>query len=429
MSDSSSRSDQPSSSSKWVEPDFNEPIPHITPNDGIPEVIADPEGSNVTESVVPPATATSSQELQVVHHACSSKRVITGSFERIAYEGNVDFAPPCSSTDPHQFTHQVPFNLALPPIEYPKGFNPTGFLPNLQGYVENRIAQAKKEALPRGVRLVICRLHLVLIHHREMGIHNIYLLLKYGVVEVEGRRYYLSKKTNGTKQWFKPLVLFIAYALGLTIPGQGKALDAEEIARHFRPPSKKTEIGKNTIREYNECKPLLSSITSWIERHYWNTDGLLDPNQSVQQLLTQLHEAYESEGPREHYVYFLLDPREAHPLRKIFYIGKGKGDRLERHETLTGEPRYDRMDEIGLSGHAHFSTRFLVGLHNNVALAVEGILIRAVRSVNPKLTNGNDGHGFDLTTGGDPQAIVQALIQLAIQFITSVFNRLENPQN
>jgi hypothetical protein len=113
------------------------------------------------------------------------------------------------------------------------------------------------------------------------------------------------------------------------------------------------------------------------------------------------------------YVYALVDPRSG----DIFYVGKGKGDRILQHEKEksddeeTASAKLKRIQEIELAGLAvkHFFIRTEIG-SDDEAFAIEQAAIDALALAGISLTNIAAGHGSS-TDGAVP--LDEMLIKLA----------------
>lgn len=88
-----------------------------------------------------------------------------------------------------------------------------------------------------------------------------------------------------------------------------------------------------------------------------------------------------------YYVYILIDPRTNQP----FYVGKGKGYRMEYHETaVRGNyaeaklPHHDRIREIINAGESVIYDKVLINVTERQALDRERILIEQYGRVNMK---------------------------------------------
>ena len=79
----------------------------------------------------------------------------------------------------------------------------------------------------------------------------------------------------------------------------------------------------------------------------------------------------------DYYVYCWIDDKNEH---KPFYVGKGKGLRAEAHDTLNAEEKKEsivqsRINELRFKGGQPYVRRFMWGLSNDSAHAVETALI------------------------------------------------------
>ncbi|MBV5329347.1 MAG: GIY-YIG nuclease family protein [Chlorobium sp.] len=98
---------------------------------------------------------------------------------------------------------------------------------------------------------------------------------------------------------------------------------------------------------------------------------------------------------KQFYVYILTDPKD----NKVFYVGKGKGDRYAQHQKevergLIETVKQQKIDDIIKQNRK--VTPFIVGRFNTEkeALAVESLLIHWVYGIE-LLTNDTSGHGVN----------------------------------
>ena len=110
------------------------------------------------------------------------------------------------------------------------------------------------------------------------------------------------------------------------------------------------------------------------------------------------------QGLPEHYVYVLADPvTEGDP--EVFYVGKGRGSRLEAHEAdfervlsnggdVNQHPKFERLQDMRRNGRKPLS--LIIGRFetNEEALAVECMSIKYFFGIN-SLCNKVHGHGAD----------------------------------
>ena len=94
----------------------------------------------------------------------------------------------------------------------------------------------------------------------------------------------------------------------------------------------------------------------------------------------------------DYYVYCWIDDKNEH---KPFYVGKGKGLRAEAHDTLSAEEKKEsavqsRINELRLEGGKPYVRRFMWGLSNDCAHAVETALINTFDD----LCNVSDGRAL-----------------------------------
>lgn len=97
-----------------------------------------------------------------------------------------------------------------------------------------------------------------------------------------------------------------------------------------------------------------------------------------------------------YYVYGLVDPRDG----KLFYVGKGKGDRIQYHvkewdcggHSNSNLKKLRRIDEIYSSGHEVEHRYIRCNLTERQAFKLEGSIIRALKA---SLTNTDPGRASE----------------------------------
>ncbi|WP_228153077.1 terminase small subunit [Acinetobacter indicus] len=100
---------------------------------------------------------------------------------------------------------------------------------------------------------------------------------------------------------------------------------------------------------------------------------------------------FDTVEPIGYYVYLLINPLDD----KIFYIGKGKGNRLHSHAKnakkglIDNEPKYSKIKEILKSGREPVAIVFESNLRESIAFKIEKELIH--RLVDCGLTNISHG--------------------------------------
>ena len=100
----------------------------------------------------------------------------------------------------------------------------------------------------------------------------------------------------------------------------------------------------------------------------------------------------------QHYVYFLVDPRDPDD-EKIFYVGKGQGNRVFEHVEHANDKeweneRLDTIREIEREGHQVKSFIARHGMDNNTAFEAEAALIDILLFLDrDSLKNDQRGHG------------------------------------
>jgi hypothetical protein len=99
-----------------------------------------------------------------------------------------------------------------------------------------------------------------------------------------------------------------------------------------------------------------------------------------------------------YYVYALFDPRQSPP--RLFYIGKGVGERMHDHGREEGESaKLNRIRAIKAAGHEYFAQRLVTGLSETDAYRVELELIASF---------GLESNGGMLTNAVQPATVRRA---------------------